>query len=80
MAVMDTDDGVQAVDENELTSITDEETPLDNMNLAESVRHCILHFIELILAAIMGGAYIGSTRKQKKEIADIKKKLEDEER
>ena len=29
---------------------------------------------------IMGGAYIGSTRKQKKEIADIKKKLEDGER
>ncbi len=77
---MDTDDETQTANEDELTPIVDEETPLDNMNLAESVRHCILHFIELILAAIMGGAYIGSTRKQKKEIADIRKKLEDEER
>jgi hypothetical protein len=85
LAVLDVEDELQRLaeqiaGEDGLTSIEDEETPLANMNLTASVKHCILHFIELILAAILGGAYVGSTRKQKKEIAEIKKKLEDEER
>lgn len=63
-----------------LTSIEDEDTPLANMNLPHAIRHCILHIIELILAAIMGGVYVGSTRKKKKEIAELKKELGDEER
>ena len=80
LAVMDVEDELQESDEQGLTPIEDEETPLANKDLVESVRHCILHFIELILAAIMGGTYIGSTRKQKKEIAALKKELEDKER
>lgn len=64
----------------EFTEVQDEEVPLDNTNLAQSVKHCVLHFMELLMAAVVGGAYIGSTRKQKREIAKMKKGHGDEER
>lgn len=56
----------------EFTEAVDDEVPLDNMNLAQNVKHCILHFVELLLAAAVGGTYIASTRKQKREIAKLK--------
>ena len=65
-------------DSNEIVKSGDDEVPLDNTDLSKGVKHCILHFLELLLAAVMGGVYAGSTRKQKKEIAKLKG--EDEER
>lgn len=70
----------QPEDVQETVNITDEEVPQAEFGGTPSVKHCPMHFIELILAAIMGGAYVGSTRKQKKEIKELKKGLGDEER
>ena len=67
-------------DDQEMVGIEDQEVPLANTDLVDNVKHCILHFIEWLLAAIMAGAYIGSTRKQKKEIAELKRELDDEEK
>ena len=65
--------------ENELMQIEDEDVPLASTDLAASGRHWVIHIIELILAAIMGGTYV-ETRRQKKELLELKKRLEDEER
>ncbi|MCI8712122.1 MAG: hypothetical protein HFH23_07550 [Ruminococcus sp.] len=84
LGVMDLEDELQRlanqlVGGEGLTSIEDEEVPLANTNLATNVGHYVIHIIELILAVITGGVYVG-TRKQKKEIAKLKKELGDEER
>lgn len=84
LGVMDLEDELQRLAEQlvggeGLTSIEDEEVPLANTNLATNVGHYVIHIIELILAVITGGVYVG-TRKQKKEIAELKKGLGDEER
>ncbi len=71
--VADETDGVQ-----ELTEVIDEEVPLVNTNLVEDVKHCILHFFEWILAAILSVYYVANTKKQKKEIAELKNGLEHE--
>ena len=85
LAVVEEDDLVdldeeQDENEREIEQIEDEEVPLVNVDSGMSQSHRILHYTELILAAVMGGAYIGSTRKQKKEISALKKRRDDEER
>jgi len=84
LGVMDLEDELQRLAEQlvggqGLTSVEEEDVPLANTNLAANVRHYVIHIIEVILAVLTGGVYIG-TRKQKKEIAELKKGLEDEER
>ena len=84
LAVMDVedeieDDNVEAEDDG-LIELENEEVPLANTNIIENVHHCIMHFIELIIAAALSVYYVGSTKKQKKEITGLKKEIEDKER
>ena len=65
-------------DEQLLTTVEDEEVPLAN-NVVENVRNCILHFLEWLVAAALGGYYVVSTRKQKKEIAELRRVEHDDE-
>nr|WP_300858568.1 hypothetical protein [uncultured Acetatifactor sp.] len=85
LAVMDDEEDVQAPveqpeEDQETVTITDEEVPLADMGSTPNVKHTPLHYAELILAAVLGGAYFGSNRKQRKEIKELKKELGDEER
>ena len=41
--------------------------------IAVGAKHCVTHFLELILAGGVSAYGIGSTRKQKKEINELKK-------
>lgn len=82
MTVIDEEDDNpdQAGNNPQEEDIEERETPLAVMDNAADAQHCPLHILELILTAVMGGAYIGSTRKQKKEIAKLEDKLGDKER
>ena len=70
---------IESEEELILTEVTDEEVPLAN-NLVEDVKHCVMHFFEWILAAILAGYYVVSTKKQKKEIAELRSELEHEDK
>ncbi|XCP84468.1 hypothetical protein ABXS75_15595 [Roseburia hominis] len=73
LAVVDTEN---EEDVQELAPIEDEETPLANMDLKESVKHCILHIIELLIAGGLAIFYIGDTSKQKQKIRELKEKID----
>ena len=84
---MEDEDELQSIedqdeDDQEIAELEDGEVPLVNMDSDQGLGlgHRVMHYTELILAAVMGGAYIGSTRKQKKELSALKKKIDDEER
>ncbi len=75
-------DGVQDLEDEtgesqELVEAEDEEVPLAKTSLVEDVKHCILHFLEWILAAVLAGYYVGSTKKQEKKIAELRKDIDD---
>lgn len=70
----------QPEDVQETVNITDEDVPLADMGGTPNAKHTPLHYAELILAAVLGGVYVGSNRKQRKEIKELKKELGDEER
>ena len=87
LAVLEEEDELQSIedqdeDDQAVVQLDDGEVPLANIETDQGmgVSHRILHYTELILAAIMGGAYIGSTRKQKKELSALRKRIDDEER
>ena len=64
-----------AGENQELIESEDGEVPLADTNLVESAKHCILHFLEMLLA---GGLFLynaGSTKKQKKELAELRDKI-----
>ncbi|MCI8895135.1 MAG: hypothetical protein HFI42_12280 [Lachnospiraceae bacterium] len=67
-------------DNQEGQEIEDDDVPLAVMDNVADDQHCPLHLAGLILAAVTGGAYIGATRKQKKQIAKLEKELGDKER
>ena len=71
VTVDETEGEAESEEEQTLTDIVDEEVPLTG-NLVEDMKHCILHFFEWILAAILSGYYVVSTKKQKKEIAELR--------
>ncbi len=73
LAVIDTDD---EEDLQELVPVEEEETPLANKTLKESVKHCILHIIELLIAAGLAVFYIGDTSKQKRKIRKLQEQLD----
>ena len=84
LGVMEDEDELQSIEDQdeEIAELEDGEVPLVNMDSDQGMGlgHRVVHYTELILAAIMGGAYIGSTRKQKKELSALRKRIDDEER
>ncbi|MCI8355621.1 MAG: hypothetical protein HFI47_11245 [Lachnospiraceae bacterium] len=81
LAVMDEEDIQEPADETEedeeVVVVEDEEVPLAN-NLVESAKHCILHFWEWLIAAVLAGYYVINTKKEKNEIAELKGKRDHE--
>ena len=67
-------------DDQEDVTIDDGDVPLADMNNISDTKHCPVHGSGLLLAAIMGGIFAGSTRKQKKEVNRLKEGLGDKER
>lgn len=64
-----------AVEDEEETGsvdIEDETAPLASPGVIEGTKHCIFHFLELILAGGTAAYGVGSTRKDKKKIDDLK--------
>ncbi len=82
LAVMDIEDDIEdeITDDQELFEVENEEVPLANTGIIENVHHCITHFIELIIAGVLSLYYVGSTKKEKKEITGLKKDIDDKER
>lgn len=66
----------EAGEEQDLVSVAEEEVPLAN-NVVEEVKKCATHFWVWILTAIMSVFYVGSTRKQKKELEELRNGVED---
>lgn len=64
---------VDEEEESDLEDIEDEDLPMSSSDVIMGAKHCITHFLELILAGGVTAYGFGSTRKQKKEIDDLKK-------
>ena len=61
--------------------LEDEEVPLaDAAALAQSASHGVSHIIEIVTTGVLSVFFAGSTRKQKKEVSELKKELDDKER
>ncbi len=60
-------------EEAEYVDIDEESLPLVSPEIAISAKHCVTHILEYILAGGVTAYGIGSTRKQKKEINELKK-------
>ena len=73
-------DDQEEQDSQETVTIDDGDVPLADMNNISDTKHCPVHGSGLLLAAIMGGIFAGSTRKQKKEVNRLKEGLGDKER
>ncbi len=85
LAVVDLEDDIEMEDDEatgdqELMEVEDEEVPLTNTSIVESVQHCITHYVGLIIAAVLSAFYVGSAKKQKKEITGLEKELDEKER
>ncbi len=64
---------VEAEEEEETVEIEDEEQPLASPSVIAGAKHCIFHFLELILAGGTAAYGVGSGRKEKKKIDELKK-------
>ncbi|WP_300773346.1 hypothetical protein [uncultured Acetatifactor sp.] len=64
---------VEEDEEPEMEDLEDDTVPLSSPDLVVGAKHCITHFLELILAGGVTAYGFGSTRKQKKEIDDLKR-------
>ena len=64
---------VEDEEDTEIEDIEDDPLPMSSPDLIVGAKHCITHFLELILAGGVTAYGFGSTRKQKKEIDDLKK-------
>ena len=64
---------VEEEDEQEVIDIEDDTTPLASPEVVAGAKHCITHFLSLILAGGTAAYGVGSTRKDKKEIDELKK-------
>ena len=64
---------VEDEDDSGEVDIDDETLPLVSPDLVMGTKHCISHFLELILAGGVTAYGFGSTRKKKKEIDELKK-------
>jgi len=70
LAVMDEEEP------EELQNIEDEEVPLADMPLVSGVQHTVQHILELGGAGLLPLLLAGSNRKKKKEVTELKKRLE----
>ncbi|MCI9096464.1 MAG: hypothetical protein HFI95_09795 [Lachnospiraceae bacterium] len=81
LGVMDleADDELAETDDQEsFVELDDEEVPLaDAAALAQSAGHGISHIIEIVATGVLSVFVAGSNRKQKKEISELKKELDD---
>ena len=84
LGVMDLEADDELADTDEQTPVVeleDEEVPLaDAAALAQSAGHGVSHIIEIVTTGVLSVFFAGSTRKQKKEVSELKKELDDKER
>ncbi|MCM1025987.1 MAG: hypothetical protein NC432_06100 [Roseburia sp.] len=63
---------VENEEDTESIDIEEETAPLASAGVIEGAKHCVFHFLELILAGGTAAYGVGSTRKDKKKINDLK--------
>ncbi len=72
------DDDTDDMDDAGLVEVEDAEVPLAGADLTESVKHCILHFFELLLAVVVGTYGVASTKKQKNRIVELRNEKDED--
>ena len=65
------DDDTDDMDGQDLVEVEDAEVPLADASVTDSVKHCIFHFFELLLAVAVGVYGVVSTKKQKLQIEEL---------